>query len=110
MPIAITQEQLAVQASIRERAKQAGTLAVVRSLEPASARAGEDGGWNDLAGLGVFLIARPAAAGGVGATVADLAAVLEQITDALLPGPPVMPILLSAAAERALGQPRDEVR
>ena len=41
--------------------------------------------------------------------MADLAAALEQLTVALVPGP-VMPTLLSVVAERALGLPRDEAR
>ena len=36
MPIAITAEQRALQASIREWATRAGTLAMVRALEPGS--------------------------------------------------------------------------
>jgi hypothetical protein len=34
VPIAITPDQLALQASIRDRAKQAGPIAAVRRLEP----------------------------------------------------------------------------
>ena len=117
MPIAATDEQLALQASIRDWAKRAGPLALVRSLEPgpdaigAGARGpggtgpgwGGQGGdgpgwggpcWGDLAGLGVFSIALPAAAGGADGTVADLAAALEELTLALAPGP-VLPTLLA---------------
>jgi hypothetical protein len=36
VPIAITAEQRALQASIREWATRAGTLALVRALEPGS--------------------------------------------------------------------------
>jgi hypothetical protein len=36
VPIAITAEQRALQASIREWATRAGTLAMVRALEPGS--------------------------------------------------------------------------
>jgi len=103
VPIAITEEQLALQASIRAWAERAAPLAQVRRLEPGSppagARAnsaGELGGecWNDLADLGIFSIALPAEVGGAGGTVADLAAALEQVTCALVPGP-VMPTLLA---------------
>lgn len=110
MPIAATDEQLALQASIRDWAKRAGTLALVRGLEPGldpgspeaggpdpgSPGAAAAGGpcWGDLAGLGVFSIALPAAAGGAGGTVADLAAALEELTLALVPGP-VLPTLLA---------------
>ena len=44
--------------------------------------------------LGVFAIALPAAAGGAGGTVAELAAALEQLTESLVPGP-VLPTLLA---------------
>ncbi len=97
MPIAIPTEQLALQASIREWAKQAGTIAWVRGLEPApppggprgwppggargwqpgGARGWQPGGpagqapwddcWRGLAGLGIFSIALPAEVGGAGA-------------------------------------------
>ena len=116
MPIATTQEQLALQASIREWAKRADTLAQVRRLEPAAAAGqdgagqdgaeqrgtgsggpGENGCWRGLADLGVFAIALPEAAGGAGGTVADLAAAVEEITCALVPGP-VMPTLLAGLA------------
>ena len=50
--------------------------------------------WAALAGLGIFSIALPEAAGGDGGTVADLAAALEQLTVALAPGP-VLPTLLA---------------
>jgi alkylation response protein AidB-like acyl-CoA dehydrogenase len=94
VPIAITQEQLALQASISEWARRAGPAALLRQPEPAGFPAGC---WPDLAGLGVFSIALPAESGGAGGTVADLAAALEQLTAALVPGP-VMPTLLAGLA------------
>jgi alkylation response protein AidB-like acyl-CoA dehydrogenase len=118
VPIAISPEQRALQASIREWANQAGTIALVRRLEPgqaprvgageaaarageAAARAGEAGEaadwaehWEALATLGIFSIALPAAVGGADGTVADLAAALEELTHALAPGP-VLPTLLA---------------
>ncbi len=100
MPIAITEEQLAVQSSIREWAKRAGTIALVRRLEPDSSPGASPGApaweecWSDLADLGIFSIALPVAAGGAGGTVADLAAAVEQLTYELVPGP-VMPALLA---------------
>ncbi len=121
MPIAITEEQLALQASIREWAKRARPLAQVRRLEPGSPSAGAGGGpaagygglpgrpgdpagahddggcWNELADLGIFSIGLPADAGGADGSVADLAAALEQITCELVPGP-VMPTLLAGLA------------
>ena len=99
MPIAVTPEQLALQQSIRDWAERADPLALVRRLEPGSppgagpgspggaVLAEADGCWHDLASLGIFSIALPAGAGGAGGTVTDLAAALEQITYALVPGP-----------------------
>jgi alkylation response protein AidB-like acyl-CoA dehydrogenase len=116
VPIATSQEQLALQASIREWSKRAGTLGLVRRLEPGPPPGGGMGGlagdgkdghpggpaggalwgdcWAGLADLGVFSIAVPAEAGGAGGTVADLAAALEQLTRALAPGP-VLPTVLA---------------
>ncbi len=96
MPIAITDEQLALQSSIREWAKRAGTIEVVRSQEHTGLDETEGAAerWQSLADLGVFAIALPAAIGGAGATTADLAAVLAQVTESLVPGP-VMPTLLA---------------
>jgi alkylation response protein AidB-like acyl-CoA dehydrogenase len=58
VPIAFTEEQRGLQASIRD--------------------------WAELAALGVFSIALPAKAAGAGGTVTDLAAALEQLTCAML--------------------------
>ena len=103
MPIAITPDQLALQASIRDWAKQAAPLAAVRRLEP-GLPAEPSTYLSDVAGLGVFSIAIPEAAGGAGGTLTDLAAALEQLTIALVPGP-VLPTalagLLLAAADAA---------
>ncbi len=125
MPIALTAEQRALQASIREWAKRTGPIEVVRSQEPrdvagtalhangtgpAGAAAGR---WASLAELGVFGLGGPAAAGGAGGSAADLAAVLAQLTDSLVPGP-VLPTLLAAlllgrcvAGQRAGPEPAD---
>jgi 3-oxochol-4-en-24-oyl-CoA dehydrogenase len=99
VPIATTEEQLALQASIREWAKRAGTLAQVRRLEGGGQPGISAGGqsWAGLAELGVFSIALPAESGGAGGKVADLAAALEEMTCALVPGP-VMPTLLASLA------------
>jgi 3-oxochol-4-en-24-oyl-CoA dehydrogenase len=103
VPIAATEEQLALQAAIRDWAKRAGTHALVRGLEPGTEpaadgpAAGSGRCWNELASLGVFAIALPAAVGGAGGTVADLAAALEELTLALVPGP-VLPTVAAGLA------------
>jgi 3-oxochol-4-en-24-oyl-CoA dehydrogenase len=104
LPIAITDEQLALQASIREWAKRTATIDVVRSQEPGGTAIGADERWAGLAELGVFAIGIPEAAGGAGGTASELAAALAQVTDSLVPGP-VMPTLL---AGRLLGRCLDQ--
>ncbi|HKD87506.1 MAG TPA: acyl-CoA dehydrogenase [Streptosporangiaceae bacterium] len=110
MPIASTDEQLALQASIREWAKRAAVIDVVRGLEPGTgshhgiATALGDGPaaerWASLAELGVFGIGLPAAAGGAGGSTADLAAALSQLTESLVPGP-VLPTQIAALVLRS---------
>jgi 3-oxochol-4-en-24-oyl-CoA dehydrogenase len=105
VPIATSPEQSALQASIREWIKRAGTLALVRGLEPGASPGGQPDPaawadhWDALADLGIFSIALPAAAGGAGGTVADLAAAVEQLTYGLVPGP-VLPTLLAGLVLR----------
>ena len=93
MAIAITPDQQALQASLRDWAKQAAPLAAVRRMEQDDAA--PISSVTDLAALGVFSIAVPEDAGGAGGTVADLAAALEQLAVALVPGP-VLPTALAA--------------
>ena len=109
MPIASTHEQLALQTSIREWAKRAAVIDVVRSIEPDAC--GHDGvatslgdgpaaeRWASLANLGVFGIGLPAAAGGADGSTADLAAALAQLAESLVPGP-VLPTLIAALVLR----------
>ena len=104
MPIAITPDQLAMQASIRDWAKQAGPVAAVRRLELDPAGPAQNTYLSDLADLGIFSISMPAEAGGAGGTVADLAAALEQLTIALVPGP-VTPNVLAGLLLTAAGSP-----
>jgi alkylation response protein AidB-like acyl-CoA dehydrogenase len=106
--IAINAEQSALQASIHKWASAADPLATVRALEPGRPPAGTGAAracghadtagisrhWADLAGLGVFAIAVPERLGGAGGDVLDLAAALEEVAGALVPGP-VLPTLLA---------------
>jgi alkylation response protein AidB-like acyl-CoA dehydrogenase len=84
----MTQEQQALQASLRDWAKRAGTIAVTRAQGDVTAL------MNDLAALGVFAIAQDG-------TVTDLAAALEELARALTPGP----VLPAALASLLTGQP-----
>ncbi|TDC87885.1 acyl-CoA dehydrogenase [Saccharopolyspora aridisoli] len=82
MPIAITEEQRALQESIRSWAEGLGTDPV-RKLENADAPVWhEQETWTGLTEIGVFSLLTE----GLG-TLTDLAAGLEQAADALVPGP-----------------------
>jgi 3-oxochol-4-en-24-oyl-CoA dehydrogenase len=92
--IALTPDQQALQSSLRDWAKQAGPLTAVRRLEPGLPAPAETTYVSDLAALGVFSIAVPEPAGGAGGTLTDLAAALEQLAVAMVPGP-VLPTALA---------------
>ncbi|HEV2373185.1 MAG TPA: acyl-CoA dehydrogenase [Streptosporangiaceae bacterium] len=102
MPIAFTEEQRAIQDSIRDWAGRTGPQSLVRGLEPAGHGTGAGASstpltsqcWDELAGLGIFGIAAPPAVGGADGSVADLAAALEGLGYVLAPGP-VMPTVLA---------------
>jgi 3-oxochol-4-en-24-oyl-CoA dehydrogenase len=96
VPIAMTQEQQVLQASLRDWAKRADPIAAVRSMEGTGSS--PPAYLADLAALGVFAI--PADGG----TVTDLAAALEQLSCSLVPGP-AMPTLLAARTRRQFGRP-----
>ena len=91
MPIATTQEQRALQASLRDWAKRTDPIAVVRR-GPSTALLTE------LTALGVFAIPLD------GGTVTDLAAALEQLACVLAPGP-VLPAALASLLLARSGRP-----
>ena len=91
MPIATTQEQQALQASLRDWAKRTDPIAVVRR-GPSTALLAE------LTALGVFAIPLD------GGTVTDLAAALEQLACVLAPGP-VLPTALASLLLARSGRP-----
>ena len=92
MSIALTEEQLAIQGSVRDAAARANTLACVRAME--TAPSGWTTHWPDLATLGLFAITLPELLGGVGGTLVDQAAAVEQAAEDLVPGP-VLPTVLA---------------
>lgn len=87
MPIAITAEQRALRASIREWATRAGTLAMVRALEPGSGPDTTSPPDSAAGAVYAFLLSR----------CLSIAGGTSQI-------------LLSVVAERALGLPREQAR
>ena len=99
MSIATTEEQRAVQASVRAWARSASPIDKLRH-QPAEMW---QGGWGSLAELGLFAVAVPESAGGLGATTVDLAVMLEQAAHELAPGP----VLTTALAALVFGSGGD---
>jgi alkylation response protein AidB-like acyl-CoA dehydrogenase len=85
VPIALTEEQRAAADAVRSWAARLQPVAVTRAQESGSA--GWRQLWPGLAELGLFAIAVPTDAGGLGGSITDLAAVLEACAGALVPGP-----------------------
>jgi alkylation response protein AidB-like acyl-CoA dehydrogenase len=91
MPIATTDEQRALEATIRRWATTAGTSATVRAREPGAESVGDARSWtrpwDELAGIGIFAIGVPTGLGGAGGDLVDVAVAVEQAARALAPGP-----------------------
>jgi alkylation response protein AidB-like acyl-CoA dehydrogenase len=95
MTIAMTDEQAALQESIRDWATNAHTVDAVRRLEPGeTAGWAPDRLWRGIADVGVLGVALPEEFGGAGCLVADAAAGLEQAAASLVPGP-LLPTVLA---------------
>src|SRR5215472_16480448 len=98
VPIAVTDEQLAMADSIGQWTKRAGTIAAVRELETTGGHTSKTdwaaANWAALAELGVFSISLPSGDGGGGGSTSDVAVVAEQLAAVLAPGP-VLPTLLA---------------
>ncbi|WP_137723190.1 acyl-CoA dehydrogenase [Prescottella subtropica] len=90
MTIATTDEQKAVQESIRAWARSAAPIAILREGPADSWRRS----WSAIADLGLFAVGVPESVGGVGGQVVDLAAMLEQAATELVGGP-VLPTALA---------------
>ncbi len=110
MPIAMTQEQRALQSSLRDWAKRTNPIALVRALEPQDAPPnggpGGSGGMASPQDRGVAGGRPPGLAELIpldGGTVTDLAAALEQLAGALAPGP-VLPTALACLLLARCGQ------
>jgi hypothetical protein len=121
MGIATTDEQAALQRSIRQWAIGAQTRNIIRDGERrAESRSPADAAlrdaeaalkdralrasWSGLAELGVLGIALPTELGGAGGTIADAAAALEQAAAELAPGP-LLPTVLAGLVLARHGDP-----
>ncbi|MGW4400869.1 acyl-CoA dehydrogenase family protein [Amycolatopsis nivea] len=82
MPVALTEEQTALAAAVRDWAAAHDPVAAVRAAETTGASL-PDG----FAALGLTGVALPASVNGADGTVADLAAGLAAAAEALVPGP-----------------------
>ncbi|MFD1815744.1 acyl-CoA dehydrogenase [Rhodococcus gannanensis] len=100
MTIATTDEQRAVQESIRSWARAASPVETLRADENNAWRTH----WGALAELGVFMVAQSEEVGGADGEVVDLAAMLEATAAALVPGP-VLSTALAALVVGRSGEP-----
>ncbi|MDT5193641.1 MAG: 3-oxochol-4-en-24-oyl-CoA dehydrogenase, partial [Mycobacterium sp.] len=100
LTVATTAEQVAAQEAVRAFARTA------KVIEDARDETGEAWRrvWSPLADLGVFGVAVAEDAGGAGGTLEDLAAMLEQVGQELIPGP-VVPTAIGALLCSAAGVP-----
>ncbi len=96
MTIATTDEQKAVQQSIRAWARGTVPIGTLRSGDSDYWRAS----WPGVAGLGLFSVALPGDVGGADGAVVDLAAMLEEAARALVGGP----VLSTALAGLIIGR------
>ncbi|TWH09724.1 alkylation response protein AidB-like acyl-CoA dehydrogenase [Rhodococcus rhodochrous J45] len=101
MSIATTEEQRAVQASVHAWSRAVDPMSTIRRTGDATWR----DGWSSLAELGIFGVAVPEEAGGLGATAVDLAVMLEQAAHELAPGP----VLTTAVAALVFGRAGETV-
>lgn len=97
MSIATTEEQRAVQASVQAWSRAVDPMSTIRRASDATWR----DGWSSLAELGVFGVAVPEEAGGLGATTVDLAVMLEQAAYELAPGPILTTVVAALVFGRA---------
>ncbi|MBJ8340270.1 acyl-CoA dehydrogenase [Antrihabitans sp. YC3-6] len=105
MSIATTDEQNAVQESIRAWARGAAPIAALRSVEADPARADYWRGlWPGVAEVGLLSVAMREELGGAGGTVVDLAAMLEAAATALVGGPVLSTALVGLILDRS-GEP-----
>ncbi|EME23976.1 acyl-CoA dehydrogenase [Rhodococcus triatomae] len=100
MTIATTDEQRAVQESIRSWARAANPVETLRADENNAWRTH----WGAIADLGVFMVAQSEEVGGADGEVVDLAAMLEATAAALVPGP-VLSTALAALVVGRSGEP-----
>lgn len=94
MTLATTEDQRDARQSIGAWAASASPIATLRGDEQSGWRTL----WRALADLGVFSVAVPESSGGAGGTVADLAAMLEAMAEALVSGPVLTTALAAIVA------------
>ncbi|HEY8525848.1 MAG TPA: acyl-CoA dehydrogenase family protein [Acidimicrobiales bacterium] len=98
MDFDLDDDQLALRDMVRRFCADRFPLDVVRAAGDGLDR----DRWRELAGLGVFALTRPEAAGGAGLSLADAAVVFEELGRALAPGPVVASFLAAGAGDGAV--------
>ncbi len=102
MPIASTDEHMALRASIRDWAKGVDPLSAVRARETAPVH-------DVQVPPGLFAIGIPTEFGGAGGDLVDVAVALEQAAESLIPGP-ILPTLLAGQVLQGTRRPRPRRR
>ena len=100
MSIAISEDHLALSATVQDFLARNAALAAARNLLEAPGE-GRPGFWPDLAGLGWLGIHLPEEYGGSGYGMPELVVVVEQLGRAVCPGPAVPTVIASAVIAAA---------
>lgn len=96
MPIGVTPEQGELQEAVARFAARHAAVDQTRNTFDALAAGVIPGWWDDLVAQGFHAVHLPAAVGGQGGTLIDVAGVIEAAAAALLPGP-LLPTVISGA-------------
>ena len=99
MDLTLSDEQLALRSGVRDYLADRWNADRLRAAATEPAPGGQD--WKEHAGLGLFGLMAPEAAGGMGLALADAAIVLEEMGAALVPGPLVPSILAAGLVDGA---------
>jgi len=105
VPIAVTEDHEALRLAAQRWAQTHCPAEVARAVAESDGAAGLPGVWEKMAAQGWLGLHVPERAGGQGFTLAEVAVVLEELGHALLPGPLLPTLVVSAVLAR---RPDDE--
>ncbi|MBV8463814.1 MAG: acyl-CoA/acyl-ACP dehydrogenase, partial [Acidimicrobiales bacterium] len=109
MPIAVTEDHESLRQAVQRWTQTHCPPSVPRSVVEAPAPAELPPVWEKMAAQGWLGLHVPEAAGGQGFTLAELAVVLEELGRALLPGPLLSTVVVSAVLARHRGAAVDQL-